>query len=147
MKVILTENVVRVGKKGELINVKSGYFRNYLLPNNLAVIADKENIKKLEAMQAELKAEEEKNRAIAMENKEKIEADSVTIKVMAGEEGKLFGSVTNKDVADALEEKGIEVDKKRISFENEIETVGEYKANIRLFPEVVAELKVLVEEE
>ncbi|MDD7463607.1 MAG: 50S ribosomal protein L9 [Anaerococcus sp.] len=147
MKVILTENVVRVGKKGELINVKPGYFRNYLLPNNLAVVADKENIKKLEAMQAEIKAEEEKNRAIAMENKEKIEADSVTIKVMAGEEGKLFGSVTNKDVADALEEKGIEVDKKRISFENEIETVGEYKANIRLFPEVVAELKVLVEEE
>lgn len=147
MKVILTENVVRVGKKGELINVKPGYFRNYLLPNNLAVVADKENIKKLEAMQAEIKAEEEKNRAIAMENKEKIEADSVTIKVMAGEEGKLFGSVTNKDVADALEEKGIEVDKKRISFENEIETVGEYKANIRLFPEVVAELKILVEEE
>lgn len=147
MKVILTENVVRIGTKGELINVKPGYFRNYLRPNNLAVIADKENIKKLEAMQAELKAEEEKNRKIAEELKEKIEADSVTIKVMAGEEGKLFGSVTNKDVAEALAKKDIEVDRKKISFESEIESVGEYKAIIRLFPEVIADLKVLVEEE
>ena len=147
MKVILTENVVRVGKKGELINVKPGYFRNYLKPNDLAVIADKENIKKLEAMQAELKAEEEKNRKLAEDLKEKIEADSVTVKVKAGEEGKLFGSVTNKDVAEALAKKDIEVDRKKISFENDIESVGEYTANIRLFPEIVANLKVLVEEE
>ncbi|MGO3018226.1 MAG: 50S ribosomal protein L9 [Anaerococcus sp.] len=147
MKVILTENVVRVGKKGELINVKPGYFRNYLKPNDLAVIADKENIKKLEAMQAELKAEEEKNRKLAEDLKEKIEADSVTVKVKAGEEGKLFGSVTNKDVAEALAKKDIEVDRKKISFENDIESVGEYTANIRLFPEIVANLKVVVEEE
>lgn len=149
MKVILTENVVRVGKKGELIDVKPGYFRNYLRPNDLAIVADKENIKKLEAMQAELKAEEEKNRKIAEDLKEKIEADSVTIKVKAGEEGKLFGSVTTQDVADALAEKDIEVDKKRVSFatNQDIQELGDYTASIRLFPEVIAELKVSVEEE
>ncbi|MDD7305773.1 MAG: 50S ribosomal protein L9 [Peptoniphilaceae bacterium] len=147
MKVILTENVVRVGKKGELINVKTGYFRNYLLPNNLAVVADKENMAKFEAMQAQLKAEEEKNRAEAEKTKSKIEENSVSIKVKAGEEGKLFGSVTNKDIAEALLEKGIEVDKKKISLEEDIVKTGQYKANIRLFPEVIAELKVLVEAE
>jgi large subunit ribosomal protein L9 len=145
MKVILTEDVIRVGKRGELINVKPGYFRNYLLPNNLAVIADKENIKKLEAMQEQLKAEEAETRKKAEELKEVIDKESVTIKVQAGEEGKLFGSVTNKDIAEALAEKDIEVDRKRITLEKEVDAVGEYVANIRLYTDVNASLKVIVE--
>lgn len=147
MKVILTEDVARVGKKGELINVKTGYFRNFLVPNNLAVIADKENIAKLEALNAKRKAEEEENRQKALEVKEKIEKLNLTIKVKAGDEGKLFGSVTNKDVKDALSKEGIEVDKKKISFEKEIVSLGEYKASIKLFTEVIANLDLTVEAE
>ena len=147
MKVILNEDVPRIGKKGEIVNVKQGYYRNFLVPKNLAVIADKENLAKWEEQQEKLRKEEEINRNKAKENKEKIEATSVSIKVKAGEEGKLFGSITNKDIAKALAEKNIEVDKKKVEGTENISSLGDYEVNIKLYPEIQAKLKVKVEAE
>ena len=144
MKVILKDNIVRVGVKGDLVDVKPGYFRNYLNPQGLAVEATKKNMAELEEMQAQLKAEEAENRKEAEELKEKIEALTITQRVNVGEDGKLFGSVTNKDIAEALEEKGVEVDRKRIEDVEKIDGAGEFELNVRLYPEVNANLKVEV---
>lgn len=144
MKVILTDNIVRVGVKGDLVDVKPGYFRNYLNPQGLAVEANKKNMAELEEMQAKLKEEEAQNRKEAEELKEKIEALTLTKKVNVGEDGKLFGSITNKDIAEALAENGIEVDRKRIEGLEKIEGTGEFNLNVRLYPEVNADLKVEV---
>ncbi len=144
MKVILTDNIVRVGVKGDLVDVKPGYFRNYLNPQGLAVQATKKNMAELEEMRAQLKAEEAENRREAEELKEKIEALTITQTVMVGEDGKLFGSVTNKDIAEALEKEGIEIDRKRIEKVETIEGTGEFVLNVRLYPEVNADLKVEV---
>ena len=144
MKVILTDNIVRVGVKGDLVDAKPGYFRNYLNPQGLAVEANKKNMAELEEMQAKLKEEEAKNRKEAEELKEKIEALTLTQKVNVGEDGKLFGSITNKDIAASLAENGIEVDRKRIEGLEKIEGTGEFTLNVRLYPEVNADLKVEV---
>ena len=144
MKVILTDNIVRVGVKGDLVDVKPGYFRNYLNPQGLAVEANKKNMAELEKMQAKLKEEEAQNRREAEELKAKIEGLTITQKVNVGEDGKLFGSVTNKSLAEALAENGIEIDRKRIENVESIKSVGEYELNVRLYPEVNANLKVEV---
>lgn len=144
MKVILTDNIVRVGVKGDLVDVKPGYFRNYLDPQGLAVRATKENMEELEKMREELKKEEAENRKAAEALKEKIEALSVEQKVRVGEDGKLFGSVTNKDIAEALAGQGIELDRKRIEEVEKIDGVGEFVINARLYEGVNADLKVIV---
>lgn len=144
MKVILTDNIVRVGVKGDLVDVKPGYFRNFLDPQGLAVKATKENMEELEKMREELKKEEAENRKAAEALKEKIEALSVEQKVRVGEDGKLFGSVTNKDIAEALAGQGIELDRKRIEEVEKIDGVGEFVINARLYEGVNADLKVIV---
>ena len=144
MKVILTDNIVRVGVKGDLVDVKPGYFRNYLDPQGKAVKATKENMAELEKMREELKAEEAENRKEAEALKEKIEALTITKKVRVGEDDKLFGSVTNKDIAESLAEEGIEIDRKRIEGVEQIEGLGEFTLNSRLYEGVNADLKVNV---
>ena len=144
MKVILKDNIVRVGVKGDLVDVKPGYFRNYLNPQGLAVEANKKNMAELEEMQAKLKEEEAQNRKEAEELKEKIEALTITQRVNVGEDGKLFGSVTNKDLAESLEKEGIQIDRKRIENVESIDGIGEFNLNIRLYPEINADLKVEV---
>ena len=146
MKIILTEDVKKIGKKGEVVNVKQGYFRNYILPNNLGVEANKENLAKLDEYLKQLKKEEDENIKAAMENKEKIEKTEVIIKVKAGENGKLFGSITNMDIKKALDEKNIEVDKKKID-KADIDSLGDYEVTIKLYQQVSAKLKVKVEAE
>ena len=144
MKVILTDNIVRVGVKGDLVDVKPGYFRNYLDPQGKAVKATKENMAELEKMREELKAEEAENRKEAEALKEKIEALTITKQVRVGEDDKLFGSVTNKDIAESLAEEGIEIDRKRIEGVENIEGLGEFTLNARLYEGVNADLKVNV---
>lgn len=146
MKIILTEDVKKIGKKGEVVNVKQGYFRNYILPNNLGVEANKENLAKLDEHLKQLKKEEDENIKAAMENKEKIEKTEVIIKVKAGENGKLFGSITNMDIKKALDEKNIEVDKKKID-KADIDSLGDYEVTIKIYQQVSAKLKVKVEAE
>ncbi|ACV28580.1 50S ribosomal protein L9 [Anaerococcus prevotii] len=144
MKVILTDNIVRVGVKGDLVDVKPGYFRNFLDPQGKAVKATKENMAELEKMREELKKEEAENRKEAEALKEKIEALTITKQVRVGEDDKLFGSVTNKDIAESLAEEGIEIDRKRIEGVENIEGLGEFVLNARLYEGVNADLKVNV---
>ena len=144
MKVILTDNIVRVGVKGDLVDVKPGYFRNFLDPQGKAVKATKENMAELEKMREELKKEEAENRKEAEALKEKIEALRITNQVRVGEDDKLFGSVTNKDIAESLAEEGIEIDRKRIEGVENIEGLGEFVLNARLYEGVNADLKVNV---
>ncbi len=144
MKVILTDNIVRVGVKGDLVDVKPGYFRNFLDPQGKAVKATKENMAELEKMREELKKEKAENRKEAEALKEKIEALTITKQVRVGEDDKLFGSVTNKDIAESLAEEGIEIDRKRIEGVEKIEGLGEFVLNARLYEGVNADLKVNV---
>ncbi|MBE6012650.1 50S ribosomal protein L9 [Anaeropeptidivorans aminofermentans] len=142
MKVILLEDIKGVGKKGEILEASEGYARNFLLPRKLAIEANKQNVLELEAKK---KSEENKRQAeldAAREMKEILENLSIDLYVKAGESGKLFGSVTNKEIAQALEEqKNIQIDRKKISIRN-IKSVGEEKADIKLHPKVSAQLKL-----
>ena len=143
MKIILTEDVKKIGKKGEVVNVKQGYFRNYILPNNLGVEANKENLAKLDEHLKQLKKEEDENIKAAMENKEKIEKTEVIIKVKAGENGKLFGAITSKEIASQIkDELGLDIDKKKI--EANIKNLGPDEVHIKLFTDVKAIIKVNV---
>lgn len=143
MKVILIEDVENIGKAGDLVDVKIGYFRNFLEPQGLAVRGTKANLKNWKEEQkkrAEIKAE---NIALAEELKEKIEATKITITSKSGENGKLFGSITNQDIATKLnEQENLSIDKKKVEMAENIKEIGEYTVKIRVFPEMTADLKV-----
>ena len=147
MKLILLEDVKSVGKKGDLINASEGYAKNFLLPKKLAVEATKSNLNDYELKQkadAKRRHEElEKAQETAAALKDKV----VTIKVKTGGNGKLFGSVTNKEVADAIvEQTKLEIDKKKVSIGDPIKMVGERTAVVKLHPKVSAEVTIKIEE-
>lgn len=147
MKLILLEDVKSVGKKGDLINASEGYAKNFLLPKKLAVEATKSNLNDYELKQkadAKRRQEElEKAQETAVALKDKV----VTIKVKTGGNGKLFGSVTNKEVADAIvEQTKLEIDKKKVSIGDPIKMVGERTAVVKLHPKVSAEVTIKIEE-
>lgn len=148
MIVILNRDVKGTGKAGDVVKVSDGYARNMLLPKGYAKEATEGNIRSLEkqkAIAAEKKAEE---KAHAEEQAKKISELSVTIKTKAGDGGKIFGSITSKDIAEALNKQhGIDVDKKKIQMEAPIKQTGETTVNVKLYFEVSAQLKVIVEAE
>jgi len=144
MKVILTEDIPKLGKMGDLIQIKDGYARNYLIPRNLAVPANPQNIKALEHQKTLLKQKQNRIKREAEKLAQKIEKVSCTISKPAGEEDKLFGSVTSLDIEKSLKEEGIKIDRKKILLEEPIKTLGIYKVPIKLHPEVTANLKVWV---
>ncbi len=145
MIVILNRDVKGTGKAGDVVKVSDGYARNMLLPKGYATEATDGNIRNLEkqkAIAAEKKAEE---KAAAQQTAEKIGALSVEIKTKAGEGGKIFGSITSKDIADALKDQHkITVDKKKIQLDSPIKQTGEITVEIKLYTEVNAKLKVIV---
>ncbi len=144
IEVILREDVKSLGRTGELVRVKPGYARNYLLPHGLAYEASEGNKKRIAA---ETKARGVRNTAEKTEAEQaaaKRSAVSLTIPGKAGEEGKLFGSVTAQDVADALGREGHAVDRRRIELEHPIKSLGEHLVSVRLHPEVHAEVRVSV---
>lgn len=146
MKVVLLENVKGQGKKGEIVNVSEGYARNFLFPKKLAREATNAALNDLKGQQEAFayKKETELNEATQM--KEKLSKVSVAVTAKAGANGKLFGSVTNKDIADALvSQHHIKIDKRRFEMDD-IKQIGEYKVNIRLYPDIVGELKVIIKE-
>ena len=147
MKVILLEDVKNVGKKGKIINAKDGYARNFLFPKNLAIEATPVNLKNLENAQ---KRKEEKEKEIYDEAKkleEELAKLTVVIKSKTGENGKLFGSITTKEIAEHLEkENGFTIDKKKMELEEPIKSVGEFLVKIKLHSKVNAKLKVIVTE-
>lgn len=144
MKVILLEAVHGLGEAGELVNAKTGYARNYLIPNNLALEGTPKNIKEWEKRAEETKAQNEKERREAMELKEKIEQTKVELTVKTGEGGRLFGSITVKDIADALKDQGLSIDRKRIELKSPIKQTGSLTVPVRVYPEVTADLSVTV---
>ena len=145
MIVILNKDVKGTGKAGDIVKVSDGYARNMLIPKGYAKEATEGNVRNLEkqkAIAAEKKAEE---KAASQALAEKINAASVTIKTKAGEGGRIFGSITSKDIADALaDQKKLTVDKKKIQLDNPIKQTGEMTVDIKLYPEVMAKLKVTV---
>lgn len=146
MKVILKADVKGVGKKGEVINASTGYARNYLFPRNLAVEATEGSMKTLEKqreLEAQKRAEElEEAKKLA----KKLEGMTVKIQVKAGENGKLFGSITSKDISESLKEQySIDIDKKKIILSEPIKVAGGYTSEVKVYPEVSAKLKVMVE--
>ncbi len=144
MKVILQQDVKKLGKKGEIVEVSEGYGRNFLLPRKAAVLANAENMNVAKA-QAGSKARKE---AMATDEAKlmaaQLEKVSVTIPVKIGENGKLFGSVTGKDVADALKKEKIDIDRRKITIKGEVTGVGEYEAVIKVHPSITSTIKVNV---
>jgi large subunit ribosomal protein L9 len=144
VQVILNEDVPNLGRPGDVVKVRAGYARNYLLPRGLAVEANQRNLRAFEHQKniAMLKREALKNQAVGL--KEKLEALRLSVSARAGEEGKLFGSVTNIDLERALREQGFEVDRRRIMLPEPIKQLGDYTVVVRLQPEVEANLKLSV---
>jgi large subunit ribosomal protein L9 len=144
MKVILKTDVKDLGQTGEVVNVKDGFARNFLLPRGLAAEANTRNIKSFEHEKKKIVEQAKKVKTGAEGLAEKIAAVTLTIRAKAGEEEKLFGSVTTADIAEALMAKGIEVDKKKIHLEEPIKRLGEFKVGIKLHTDVMAEFTVQV---
>ena len=146
MKVILLDNVKGVGKKDEIINVNDGYARNFLFPKKLAVEANDGNLSKLKSKQDSKAFKKGEDKKQALELKEKLSKITLKIFVKAGENGKIFGGVTSKEIADRLKESyNIEVDKKKIDLKETIKTIGIFNIEIKLFEDVIANLKINVE--
>ncbi len=145
MKVILQKDIKSVGKKGQILDASDGYARNYLLPKKLAVIADATNLNELKTKQDANKYKRDMTMANAKELVEKMKGFELTFKIKAGENGKTFGSVTAKDIADELNKKYfVEVDKKKIGLADAIKTIGIYTIDVKLFEGIVGKLKVIV---
>ncbi len=145
MQVILMERIENLGKLGDIVNVRSGYARNYLVPQSKAKIATKSNLEAFEEIRAELEAAEAKVIAAAKERCTAIEALALEITANAGPEGKLFGSVTNHEIADAIVAAGVEVERKEIRMpEGPIRIIGHYEVGVHLHSDVDAIIKVAV---
>lgn len=148
MEVILMQDLIHAGKRGEVIDVKPGYARNYLLPQGLALEATKANRQYFEQQRASIDAEHAREREGAEGLRERIAAADVVIAKRVGEQDTLYGSVTATEIAEALEAQGIEVDRRRIDLEGGIKTLGEHPVRIDLHSEVATEVlvKVVAEE-
>lgn len=145
MKVILLEDVKSVGKKGDIVNASEGYAKNFLIPRKLGVEANASNLNDIKLKKQSEDKRKAEELSAAKELKAKLEEKTVKIPVKTGENGKLFGSVTNKEIAVALEEQaGIKVDKKKIVLDDQIKMVGEKTVVIKIHPQVSAELKVAI---
>lgn len=136
MEIILKKDVEKLGEAGDLVEVKPGYGRNYLIPQGFAVLASNSNKKMWEENQRQAAHKAAKIKADAEAMAEKIGDALFTVKAKAGESGKIFGKVTTLQLADVLEEKGYKVDRRKISFDQEISSLGQYTATIQLHKEV-----------
>ena len=143
MKVILLENIKNVGKKDEVINASDGYARNYLFPKKLAVEANTENMSKLKSRENADKYRKDQERKQAEEIAKKMQGIMLKVKVKAGENGKIFGGVTSKEISDELKKQyQIEVDKKKILLSENIKNLGMFVVDIKLYEGVLGKLKV-----
>lgn len=144
MKVILKQNVPSLGKAGDLVKVNDGYARNLLFPKGLAVEADDKNIKAFELEKKQLQQKTQKEKAAAQELASRLAQVTLTLSRKVGNQHKIFGSVTSKDLEAALKEKGFSIDRKMIVHDEQIKSLGEFKVKIKLAAGVDAELKVNV---
>lgn len=142
--VLLREDVENLGARGDIVRVKAGYARNYLLPRKLAVEATPSNMRQIEQERAALMRREAREREMAQARAAELQSLRLTFARRAGEHGILYGSVTAMDIADALRERGIEVDRRRITLPEPIKTTGDFTVVVRLHREVSVELPVTV---
>jgi large subunit ribosomal protein L9 len=144
MEVILRHAVENLGKPGDVVKVKNGYARNYLLPHNLAYEATPGNLKRIQQERDRLEAAENQRRDTAQEQATKLEQVSLTFAARVGEEGKLFGSVTAADIAQQLEQQGHHIEKRQVDLHEPIKALGVYRVPIRLHADVKPEIRVWV---
>ena len=144
MKVILKNDVPKIGRKGELLEVKEGYARNYLIPNGLAMEATGGTMKQFEEEKKSNDRRKAKEKEEAQALAARLKAVALSLKHKAGEEGRLFGSITSAEIAEALKAKGFEIDKKKIVLDEPIRLVGSYDVRVKLHPEVSASVPVEV---
>ena len=143
MKVILLEDVKKLGKKDEIIEVSSGYARNFLIPNKKAIVADNVNLNKLEGKKSKESHLKELSLEYAKDIKEIIEKEVLVIYAKKGKDDRLFGTITNSEIAKELKKKyDVDIDRKKIIVENAIKMVGEYVVTVKLDQGVIADLKV-----
>lgn len=145
MKVILQTDIKGMGKRGEIVNASDGHARNYLIPRKLAVPADKQNLNELSAKKSAEAHKKDLEKQEAIRIKEKLEKETLILRVKAGENGKTFGSVTSKEIAEGIEKEFKEnVDKKKIMIKEQVKTIGMYTVELKLFEGVVCKLKINV---
>lgn len=142
--ILLREDVDALGGRGEIVKVKAGYARNYLLPHGLATLATKGNVKQIEQERAALLKRAAEEKATAELQKEQMGTIELAFERKAGEGGTLFGSITSMDIAEALQAKGYEIDRKKIALRHPIKETGDYTVNVRLHREVVLQVPVTV---
>lgn len=148
MKVILNKDIAGTGKAGDIIDVSDGYARNFLLKKNLAVIADKKNINDLNGKKQAVAYQKAEAKKEAMQLAEELKNQTVTIYMKAGTNGKLFGSVTMKDVSEAIfKTLGLKIDKKKLSTNVELKSYGCYTITAKFMPDAFADFKVMVTEQ
>jgi large subunit ribosomal protein L9 len=147
LKLILKERVASLGDPGDIVEVARGYARNFLLPTGKALEANQGNIDSLSRQKSVIAARAERDRTKAEKAAERIAGLTCRLKQKAGEEGRLFGSVTSMDIAGWLAAHGVEVDRKRIVLEHPIKELGEFTVPVKLYTDLTAELKVVVEKE
>ena len=144
MKIILQKEVTELGLEGDIVNVKKGYARNFLIPKGFGLEAIPQNIKSLELKRKKIEVRRVKAREEAENLKLKVEGIVIALSQKAGEEGKLYGSVTSMDIASGLEKQGIVIDRRKILLEKPIKTLGEFEVPVKIYPEVIAAIKVVV---
>jgi len=147
MKIILRNDYESLGKAGELVTVKDGFARNFLIPQGIAMLATKANMKRLEEEQKMNARQQEKDLSNAEALSKELEKVSITATVAVGEEDKVFGSVTTQDIANLIQEKGFDVDKRKIILDEPIKALGVYTVPIKLHSEVEAKVRVWVVKE
>lgn len=147
MKIVLLENVKKLGKKDEIIEVSDGYARNVIIPKKLGLPATAENLNNVRLKNKNEEKKEENLRNIAEKNKETIEKAKFVVSIKAGANGKTFGSITSKEIAEAIKnESNIEVDKKDILLDESIKNVGTYDVKVKLHKDIQATIKIEVKE-
>lgn len=144
MRILLIEDVPKLGRAGDIVEVRDGYARNYLVPKGLAIPVTKGTIKEIEARKRAIERRREKQRLQALKLKERIESSLFKVYVKVGKDNKLFGSVTGANIAEALAKEGIEVDKRAIELDSPIKELGLHKVKVKLFEDVIAELTLEV---
>jgi large subunit ribosomal protein L9 len=147
MKLILKEDVDKLGDSGDIVDVKPGYGRNYLIPQGKAIMATEGAMKQLNTIKENAERRAELTVEAAKEMAERLETTSVTIPVSVGEDERIHGTVTNQDVADALAERDIDIDRRKIELDQDIKTLGEYTATVNLIGEMKQQIKVWVVKE
>ncbi|MBS3971107.1 MAG: 50S ribosomal protein L9 [Clostridia bacterium] len=145
MKVILMQDVKKLGNKGDVVNASDGYARNYLFPRKLAIEATQQNLQNLEIMKERQNKQKELEKAKAKADGDKLGKSPLVITAKAGAKGRLFGSITTMEIVSVIEEQvGIKIDKRKIELPEPIKNLGEYKVKIKLHPEVHGEINIMV---